>query len=689
MKKSISIVIAMCIALPSLFAQSPEKFNYQAIARDAGGNELVSQTVGVQFQLHQSTAGGAVVYAETHNPTTNAIGLFSVAVGNGSPTVGSFNAIDWSAGPYFLEVGIDPAGGTGYTSMGTQQLLSVPYALYAKTTENYTETDPVYGVSVASSISAFDTAYWNGKLSTEVDGSVTNEIQDISLLGNEMSITEGSTVDLSTIDNGSWSTTGNTGIDPASNFIGTTDDQALIFKVNNLQAGKISTGNNTFYGLEAGVSTSGQYNTAIGYHAFNSIASGYSNTAVGAFALQSNTTGYKNIAVGGSALSDNTSGHSNIAVGGSALSDNTTGHQNTAMGYVALENNTTGIWNIAIGSNALRDNITGNSNIAVGVLALARNTSGSDNTAVGINALRENTTGIENTAVGRAALIGNTIGVANTANGYRALSSNTTGNHNTAIGNSACDNTHDGQRNTALGSSALHDNYSGNDNTAIGFTALKNSTGDDNTAIGRTALFSNWVGDENTAIGRSALYYNTSGHKNTAVGRSALVDVTSGSNNSGIGYDAQVPTATASNQVRIGNTDVTYAGIQVSWSITSDEIWKEQIRELPYGLDMVMQLKPVDYNRKNNEIKTREMGFVAQDVEATLKEMGYDEQGFLTKDDDGHLSLRYNDFIALLTKAIQEQQEIIEQQSTEIEAQNINYEKLLKRIEQLEKSNNQ
>lgn len=676
MKTSLSILITLCIALPSLFAQSPEAFNYQAIARDAGSTELVNQNIGIQFQLHQSTAVGTVVYSETHSPTTNAIGLFNLAVGNGAPTVGVFSDIDWSTGPFFLELGIEPTGGTSYVSIGTQQLLSVPYALHAKTADSFTETDPVFGASVAAGITSPDTSYWNNKLSTEIDGSVTNELQNISLTGNSLAITNGSTIDLSDIDNNSWSKTGNAGTDPASNFIGTTDDQALIFKVKNIKAGEITseTKRNTFYGYETGTSTSGSINTAIGYRSYKSITStGNSNTAVGAYTLADNTTGY-----------------SNTAVGSGALSSNTTGHQNIAVGYEALKNNTTGVWNIAVGISALEENTTGSSNIAVGVLALANNTTGSDNTALGINALRANTTGTQNTAVGRSVLISNSTGVANTANGYEALSSNTTGNHNTAIGSEAGHNNHDGQRNTSVGSAALQDNYSGNDNTAIGFTALQNNnSGDDNTAIGRTALFSNSGGDANTAIGRSALYYNTWGHQNTAVGRNSLINVAGGSNNIGLGYDAQVPTATGSNQVRIGNTSVSYAGIQVGWSITSDETWKEQIRELPYGLDMVMQLKPVDYNRKNNESKTREMGFVAQDVEVLLKEMAYDDQRFLTVDDNGNLSLRYNDFIALLTRAVQEQQQIIEQQSSEIELQNKNYEKLLNRIELLEKNSNQ
>ncbi|MBN4085275.1 tail fiber domain-containing protein, partial [Flavobacteriaceae bacterium AH-315-B10] len=112
----------------------------------------------------------------------------------------------------------------------------------------------------------------------------------------------------------------------------------------------------------------------------------------------------------------------------------------------------------------------------------------------------------------------------------------------------------------------------------------------------------------------------------------------------------------------MGNSFITYAGIQVSWTVTSDKHWKKNIRELPYGLEVVKQLKPVDYVRKNNDAKTREMGFIAQDVEVLLAKIGYTDQGFLHKDDKGFMSLRYNDFIALLTKAIQEQQDIIEEQ---------------------------
>ncbi len=114
------------------FAQAPQNFNYQAVARNASGNVLASQPVGIQITLHQTTPTGTVVYSETHAPTTTSIGLMNLSIGAGTVTSGTFNTIDWAAGPYYVEIGMDATGGTSYVSMGTQQLLSVPYALYAE-----------------------------------------------------------------------------------------------------------------------------------------------------------------------------------------------------------------------------------------------------------------------------------------------------------------------------------------------------------------------------------------------------------------------------------------------------------------------------------------------------------------------------------------------------------------------------
>ena len=144
----------------SLQAQSPEKMSYQAVIRDGSDNLITSSNVGMRIQILQGGEFGAAVYVETHTPATNANGLVSIEIGSGTVINGDFTTIDWSNGPYYIKNEIDPTGGTSYTITGTSQLMSVPYALHAKTAESVTgtitETDPVYSGSHAANITSTD-----------------------------------------------------------------------------------------------------------------------------------------------------------------------------------------------------------------------------------------------------------------------------------------------------------------------------------------------------------------------------------------------------------------------------------------------------------------------------------------------------------------------------------------------------
>ncbi len=115
-------------------AQAPEKMSYQAVIRNASNVLVANQGVGMKISILQGTATGTEVYKELFNPnpTTNANGLVTLAIGTGLPITGIFAGIDWSAGPYFIKTETDPTGGTSYTITSTTQLMSVPYALYAK-----------------------------------------------------------------------------------------------------------------------------------------------------------------------------------------------------------------------------------------------------------------------------------------------------------------------------------------------------------------------------------------------------------------------------------------------------------------------------------------------------------------------------------------------------------------------------
>jgi len=131
MKKILLIITLILSAKTIVLGQSPQLFNYQGVARSTAGVALASQPIGLRFSIHDGTATGAVVYEETQTATTNSFGLYVVSIGSGTVVSGTFNTINWGSGSKFLQVEIDPAGGTSYAGGGTTQLLSAPYAMYA------------------------------------------------------------------------------------------------------------------------------------------------------------------------------------------------------------------------------------------------------------------------------------------------------------------------------------------------------------------------------------------------------------------------------------------------------------------------------------------------------------------------------------------------------------------------------
>lgn len=173
MKKIFTLITATVLAISAL-AQSPEKMSYQAVIRNSNNQLVTNQAVGMRISIIQGTADGTEVYSETHTPTTNTNGLVGIEVGSGT-TSDDFASITWINGPYFIKTETDPTGGSNYSIIGISQLLSVPYALHAKTAETLlngiTETDPLFSLSVASSITSNDVNNWNNSLTeiTETD----------------------------------------------------------------------------------------------------------------------------------------------------------------------------------------------------------------------------------------------------------------------------------------------------------------------------------------------------------------------------------------------------------------------------------------------------------------------------------------------------------------------------------------
>lgn len=126
------LMVGLVVCLQLLNAQTPQKINYQAVARNASGQAITNQTVAIRLSVRQNTAGGAVQYQEQHTGATNAQGLLNLQIGGGTVLSGNFTDITWADGlPKFLQIELDPTGGNTYLNMGTQQLVSVPYAMYA------------------------------------------------------------------------------------------------------------------------------------------------------------------------------------------------------------------------------------------------------------------------------------------------------------------------------------------------------------------------------------------------------------------------------------------------------------------------------------------------------------------------------------------------------------------------------
>jgi trimeric autotransporter adhesin len=365
-----------------------------------------------------------------------------------------------------------------------------------------------------------------------------------------------------------WLLSGNSGTIATTNFIGTTDNIPLSFKVNNNRTGLLSN-DNVLFGRDAGITTTSAGIIAIGRGALakntdrvaitaigdsalyyngtgaSGALNGNYNTAVGTKALKNNSTGYDNVSVGDYSLFKNASGFDNTAMGSNALGSNLTGFQNTAAGSAALTFNQTGNNNTAVGFAASRGGLSGSNNTALGFFSLFSNTSGYSNVAIGAMALRNQTninntvsvgdsslfhnSATQNTAIGSKALYSNTTGAGNTANGYKALFFNTTGIYNTANGNQALNFSTTGSNNTAEGNGSLYANSTGSSNTANGSNSLySNTSGNSNTANGYGSLFSNLTGNNNTATGESSMFSNTTGYSNAANGYKALYSNTTG-----------------------------------------------------------------------------------------------------------------------------------------------------------------
>jgi hypothetical protein len=578
------------------------------------GNPLPNQTMTLRVSIRNNSFAGPVVYTESRTVQTNLGGLFAVQIGSvgAISSVGTIAGVNWQVGLKFLQVEVDPKADNHFLDMGTEQLLSVPYAFNGITVDQanaiIANTAKV-GISPAQAAAIVVNSAKVGITTAQADAIVANTSKvGITPAQASAIVVNSAKVGITTAQaDAIVANTAKLGITPAqataivvnSAKVGITTAQADAIVANQIAlnskaklASPSFTGTVTIPTLIAGSNTfptnSGSANQILTTDGTgnlswaNSTSSGVPYTGatgvvdLGAFDLTVN--GLK-VGKGAGTNSKNT------ALGNASLGLNTTGAVNSAVGYFALKNNTTGEANTAFGSYALLENLTGARNTAVGSQALQL-TKGYDNTAIGNLSAVANSSGSYNTAVGSNSLLSNTAGRDNTSVGYEALRFNQA-NGNTASGYQSMRQNIGGGRNTALGYTALYSNTTASYNVAVGAQALGGATsGDINVAIGAGALDANVTGSYNTVLGGFAGRYFADGlstvdfgepangaHMNSKMDYSILIGAWSKPNNINqtnqivIGYNA---IGNGSNTIQLGNTGIT--NVKTSGSITAGTV---------------------------------------------------------------------------------------------------------------------
>ena len=307
----------------------------------------------------------------------------------------------------------------------------------------------------------------------------------------------------------------------------------------------------------------------------------------------------------------------------------------------------------------------------------------SNNTAVGYSSLTSLTTGLNNSAFGVQSLYSNTTGGSNSAFGYSSLVANTTGSGNSAFGSAALNNNTIGTGNSAFGYNALKANTTEGGNSAFGFSALSSNTSYNNSAFGSNSLPSNNAGTDNSAFGTASLYANTTGQQNSAFGSGSLNQATGscnsafgysagstlqgGANNTCIGCNAQPSTSSVSNEITLGNSSIATLRCNVqSISSLSDARDKRSIRDLPLGLDFLMNVKPRLFNWDRREWyndgrpdgtkmqATPTAGFIAQELDEVQTKEGAEWLNLVLKSNPNRLEATPGNLLPIMVKAIQE-----------------------------------
>ena len=597
----ISLIILSFLFISFLGFGQNNGINFQGVGRNSSGAVLATQKISLRFSVIHTFESGTVEYVESKEVTTNAQGIFSVVIGDGSQIskTGNFNDINWKINPKFLKVEMDPAGGSSFLAMGTTRLQSVPYAYYANGV-NADNVDGVLSVSKGGTGVATITDL-KSILSLDQLNNTSDEAKPISIATQAALDTKVSTSTLSStlatkVATEIFSTT----IATKANI----SDLVLKAPINSP----------TFTGMVSGISKemiglSNVDNTADTAKPISILTQASLDTKVSTstftttVALKENAANKSTaIDLGGGATSDvlfptqkavksyvdgqiNSGGVTDGGITTIKLADLAvtndklaSGISKSKVGLANVENTalstwrgtntintigtiTTGVWSgttVAVekggtgltsaGTNGQVLTTTGSGTLTwtflTGVSSQTLNTTSRTEPfdltqETGLNGSSVNIRAAENLANGSGSLAANLDGIANVGVGIRTLNSNTTGTANTALGFETLYSNTVGQFNTGVGTYSLRSNTTGSANSALGSTSLlSNTTGYGNVAIGEWSLLSNTIGNYNTGLGVNTLIKNTTGNSNLAVGSDALKNNTIASWNTALGVNS-------------------------------------------------------------------------------------------------------------------------------------------------------
>jgi hypothetical protein len=600
-KASLLLSLAFCLLSYNLFPQSPQGFNYQAVVRNAAGTPLANNNTGFKFSILKGSATGTVVYSETFDLNTNAQGVVNLVVGTGIPVSGTFSTIDWSNGPYYLKVEMDPAGGTSYALTETKQLQSVPYALFspgsglwAKNGSNIyfnggnvgigTQTPygllHLKGTSPTNSVLYIEPSEWNslgdyGELRLgdlyhyirgEYAGGMTlYDINKIQLMGGNVGI-------------GTNTPSGKLSVDPGTSW----NDDAPLFEIKNNHGIPVFQvfNNGVRINVEHDYNKGSKSGFAVG--GFNPVKGGtltnelmrVTPDSIRFYINNTSTKGSKGgFAVGGY----NPAKEANEDFMYITPQYSSAGFYNTFLGYQSGLN-TTGGYNVLFGYQAGLTNSAGQYNVMMGYQAGYKINS-NYNTFIGYQSGYNIETGDMNTYLGYRAGGNGTVGSGNVCIGVDA-GYNLLSNNNVCIGNLAGKNS-TGGANTYIGwqagsGQASNDSYG---NVFIGVNAGLYNKGYQNgmyilsydAVLGMNISWPQYSGgSSNVCIGNysGAVIQGTSnglGNKNVCIGDRAGIHITTGSNNVFIGVNAGYGVQTGSGNVFLG----TNAGYSAATSTSS------------------------------------------------------------------------------------------------------------------------